>query len=347
MSGKKDCPTIQEICWCLLTQNQKHSTVCFPPMIWYDMIAFLMFLCRFAVSVAGKCTRDDSIQLEISPVAATTLMMKNWSPSSKSSKGPKVPKSECHRNPTHPPGGSPSSPDFPVVARTLLGQSQGDCHLLELNPGDRSFSVVRLCHFTPNLQNHRTSIRKRLTVLACSDPCTLIIFDSWLGKWQFTCKKDASTSSCWNLYIQVVSQRRVLAVSSQPPGALKQQRNIDEDHHSSTSQEGIKSSQFEHWFLPSWSMWTYYDLLTKLEKKGTETLCLKTPSDFGLLPLFSPEFLDVCSLPKCTGLGFGKLIWGMKSMLPRRCWFAMHGTRFATCHPFLSMSTIGKCVLST
>lgn len=56
-------------------------------------------------------------------------------------------------------------------------------------------------------------------------------------------------------------------------------------------------------------MWTYYDLLTKLEKKGTETLCLKTPSDFGLLPLFSPEFLDVCSLPKCTGLGFGKLIW--------------------------------------
>ena len=32
----------------------------------YDMIAFLMFLCRFAVSVAGKCTRDDSIQLEIS-----------------------------------------------------------------------------------------------------------------------------------------------------------------------------------------------------------------------------------------------------------------------------------------
>lgn len=83
------------------------------------------------------------------------------------------------------------------------------------------------------------------------------------------------------------------------------------------------------------------------KKKGTETLCLKTPSDFGLLPLFSPEFLDVCSLPKCTGLGFGKLIWGMKSMLPRRCWFAMHGTRFATCHPFLSMSTIGKCVLST
>ena len=132
-----------------------------------------------------------------------------------------------------------------------------------------------------------------------------------------------------------------------PPGALKQQRNIDEDHHSSTSQEGIKSSQFEHWFLPSWSMWTYVDLLTKLDRgphRGhRNSLLNKTPWLWAFAPELSPEFLDVCSLPKCTGLGFEKLIWGMKSMLPRRCWFATcDGTRLATCHPFLSMST-GKC----
>ena len=136
---------------------------------------------------------------------------------------------------------------------------------------------------------------------------------------------------------------QVMAVA-QAPGALKQQRYVDEDHHSSTSQEGIKSSQFEHWFLPSWSMWTYWRWI-----EGTETLD-------GFLPLFSLsrtskilrlqnglQILGVCSLSKCAGLGFGYLIGGMKSMLPRRFWFATHCTRLATCHPFLSMSTGGKC----
>lgn len=156
------------------------------------MIAFLMFLCRFAVSVAGKCTRDDSIQLEISPVAATTLMMKNWSPNTiclthfklwppiiqiiQIIQGPKGPKVGMPQKSHTSPGRSPLSPDFPVVARTLLGQSQGDCHLFAGAESGRSF-IFRCeikCHFTPNLQNHRTSIRKRLTVLACSDPCTLI-----------------------------------------------------------------------------------------------------------------------------------------------------------------------------
>ena len=157
---KKDCPTIQEICWCLLTQNQKHSTACFPPMIWYDMIAFLMFLCRFAVSVAGKCTRDDSIQLEISPVAATTLMMKNWSPNTiflthfklwppiiQIIQGPKGPKVGMPQKSHTSPGRSPSSPDFPVVARTLLGQSQGDCHLFAGAESGRSF--IFRCEIMP------------------------------------------------------------------------------------------------------------------------------------------------------------------------------------------------------
>lgn len=137
----------------------QHGLLSTYDMIWYDMIAFLMFLCRFAVSVAGKCTRDDSIQLEISPVAATTLM-KNWSPNTiflthfklwppiiQIIQGPKGPKVGMPQKSHTSPGRSPSSPDFPVVARTLLGQSQGDCHLFAGAESGRSF--IFRCEIMP------------------------------------------------------------------------------------------------------------------------------------------------------------------------------------------------------